>query len=78
MSGFLMPVAFFPPWAQTLMRLTPFPSFVNTPTEICVNVATGERMLFLLAVQAFWAIALIALGQIALAFGLRRLTMQGG
>jgi ABC-2 type transport system permease protein len=78
MSGFLMPVAFFPPWAQTLMRLTPFPSFVNTPTEIFVNVATGPRMLELLAAQAFWAAAMIAIAHLVLAAGVRRLTMQGG
>lgn len=78
LSGFLMPVAFFPPWAQALMRLTPFPSVINTPTEIFVNVATGERMLQLLAAQAFWAAALIVAAHAVLALGLRRLTMQGG
>ena len=78
LSGFLMPVGFFPPWAQTLMLLTPFPSFINTPIEIFVNVATGPHMLALLAIQAFWIVVLITLAHVVLYAGLRRLTMEGG
>ncbi len=77
-SGFLMPVGFFPRWAQVLMQATPFPSLINTPIEIFVNVATGERMLELLATQLFWVIVVIALAQAVLLAGVRRLTMQGG
>lgn len=77
-SGFLMPIGFFPQWTQMLLQATPFPSFINTPIEIFVNVATGERMAVLLALQAFWSIVLIALAHIVLFAGVRRLTMEGG
>ncbi len=78
MSGFLMPIGFFPEWAQVIMQITPFPSLINTPIEVFVNVATGERMLVLLITQAFWVIALIVLAHVVLNAGVRRLTMQGG
>ncbi len=34
LSGFMVPVAFFPDWLQALARFTPLPATINTPVEV--------------------------------------------
>lgn len=78
LSGFLMPVAFFPPWAEGIMRLLPFASMVNTPVEVYLGVVSGPALAGALLIQVGWAIALVMLARTVLASGLRRLVIQGG
>jgi ABC-2 type transport system permease protein len=78
LSGFLMPIAFFPPWAAAAMRLTPFPSMVNTSVEIWIGVTPLAGLLPALAWQAFWAIALYALCRVVLNAAISKLVIQGG
>ena len=77
-SGFLMPLGFFPPWVQQLLRALPFASIVNAPVEAFLNVAAGPALLATLGQQVFWAVALYALAHLVLALGVRRLTIDGG
>ncbi|WP_034385145.1 ABC-2 family transporter protein [Deinococcus sp. YIM 77859] len=76
--GFLMPLAFFPPWFQFLLAWTPFPSMLNSPVELWLGVKRGEEALRVLGVQAAWTVALLGLAQFVLARGLRRLEVAGG
>ncbi|MBI1802166.1 MAG: ABC-2 family transporter protein, partial [Chloroflexi bacterium] len=78
LSGFMMPVAFFPPWAEALMRLTPFPSLINTEVEIYLGIVGGPALLGALAGQLFWFLALAALSRLVLAAGVKKLVIQGG
>ncbi|NPV08678.1 MAG: ABC transporter permease [Anaerolineae bacterium] len=78
LSGFLMPIAFFPPWAEGVMRLLPFASMVNTPVEVYLGVVRGPALVGALLVQLGWAAALVVLARTVLASGLRRLVIQGG
>lgn len=78
LSGFLMPLAFFPSWATGILRLLPFAAMVNAPVEVYLGVATGPDLLRLLALQAIWALALLVLCRLVLAAGIRRLVIQGG
>ena len=75
---FFMPLRFFPEWFVTLCRLTPFPAMVNTIVEIYLGVITGWAVLQALLVQAFWVIILVAIGQLVLRIGVKRLVIQGG
>jgi len=77
-SGFVVPVAFMPDWLQALCYATPFPSFINTPVEVYLGRAQGADGLGLIAVQALWLAALVALGRGAAEAGRRKLTIQGG
>lgn len=77
-TGFLMPLAFFPPWAAQLMRLTPFGSMLNPAIEIYLGVARGGAVGGLLALQVAWAAALYGLARLVLAAGVRKLVIQGG
>ncbi|MBN1992397.1 MAG: ABC-2 family transporter protein [Anaerolineae bacterium] len=78
MSGFFMPLRFFPDWFVTLCRLTPFPAMVNTIVEIYLGVLTGRAVLWALLGQVIWLVILTGLGQLVLRAGVRRLVIQGG
>jgi ABC-2 type transport system permease protein len=78
LSGFFMPLRFFPAWAQAVCHATPFPSMVNTPIEIYLGLVTGWALLWVLVVQGFWIVVLLALCQLTMRAGIRRLVIQGG
>ena len=78
LSGFLLPLRFFPDWAARLMALTPFPHALNTIFEIYLGLAQGPAMWQALGYQALWALALVVLGHWTLQAGLRRLVILGG
>jgi ABC-2 type transport system permease protein len=78
LSGFLMPLRFFPAWFVRLAYLTPFPHMVNALVEVYLGVLTGAELLETLLGQLLWALALIGAGQLALRAGVRRLVILGG
>lgn len=78
LSGFFMPLRFFPAWAQTLCHLTPFPAMVNTTIEIYLGLLSGWALLWALLVQCIWIVLLVWLCQVTLRAGVRRLVIQGG
>ncbi len=77
-SGFIVPIVFMPGWLQAVCRATPFPSFIDTPVTIYLGHARGLDALGLIAIQAAWLVALVALGRLAAEAGRRKLTIQGG
>ncbi len=78
LSGFLVPVAMFPDAVRTAVYLLPFASFVAVPIDIWLGKASGGEVVALLALQAFWALALVLAGRGAFAAGTRKLVVQGG
>jgi ABC-2 type transport system permease protein len=77
-TGFMIPLAFMPVWLQTLCYLSPFPGMMNTPVDLYLGRATGERAAILIGLQIFWLIVLMAAGRLAAHAGRRKLTIQGG
>ena len=73
-SGMIMPLTFFPGWLRDLARVLPFASFLQTP----VDVWLGQYHAWQLALQAGWAVVLLALGQLVLRRATRRVVVQGG
>ena len=78
MSGFLMPLRFFPDWFVTLCKLTPFPATVNTVVEVYLGVVTGPALLQALGFQLVWFLILFTACQLVLRVGVRKLVIQGG
>ena len=78
MSGFLMPLRFFPDWFVHLCNLTPFPSMVNTVLEVYLGILTGPALLKAMGIQILWILILSALCQIGMRAGVRKLVIQGG
>jgi ABC-2 type transport system permease protein len=77
-SGMIVPLAFFPSWLRTIAYAMPFPSIVQVPIDVYLGKHNGLDLVGVLAVQAAWAAALLALGQLVLARGTRKVVIQGG
>lgn len=78
LSGFLMPLRFFPGWFVNLCKLTPFPHALNTIVEAYLGLLQGMDLLWAIVWQIGWFLALFFIGQIVLQLGIRRLVIQGG
>jgi len=78
MSGFLMPLRFFPDWFVRICNLTPFPSMVNTVIEVYLGVLSGPAVARVLLGQVVWIVLLTALSRLVLRAGVRHLVIQGG
>jgi len=74
LSGFIVPVHFFPGWLAAIANATPFPSMMQTPIDVFVGDASAAQ----LVVQLAWAAALIGACYAAFAAGARRVVVQGG
>jgi ABC-2 type transport system permease protein len=78
LSGFLVPVTWFPQWMLDFARATPFPSMLQTPVDILAGRTDGDQSLALVGVQLLWLAALLAGTQLMVRFGSRKLVVQGG
>lgn len=78
LSGFLIPLTWFPEWLETLARLTPFPSMVQTPIDTLSGRVGPGAALGLIALQLGWAAVLALAAQAMVRAGTRSLEVQGG
>jgi ABC-2 type transport system permease protein len=78
LSGFLVPVAFFPPWLKTIANWTPFPAMIEMPVQIWLGILSGPAAISALIQQALWLSVMVLIGRLMLAAGTRKLVIQGG
>jgi ABC-2 type transport system permease protein len=78
LSGFIVPVAFFPGPLEAVARALPFVAFVEIPVEVFLGKHEGAALVRALAFQAAWAAALLAAGRLMLAAATRKVVVQGG
>ena len=78
LSGMVMPLTFFPGWLRSIAHTLPFASILQTPVDVWLGKHHGWSLAGVLALQAFWAAVLLALGRVALRLGARKLVVQGG
>ena len=78
LSGLAIPLAFFPGGLGDVLRTLPFAAMLQTPIDVYLAEEVGGSTVGALALQAVWAVALLALGRAALAAGTRKLVVQGG
>jgi ABC-2 type transport system permease protein len=75
LSGFLIPLAFFPPALRAVADALPFRAVVMTPIDVLLGHGAPAPAL---ATQAAWAVALSLAALGALRLAVRRLVVQGG
>ena len=78
LSGLLVPLSFFPPWAEGPLEWLPFRAIADVPLNLYLGRYAGREALLMLAFQAGWALVLHAAGRGAWRLVVRRLTIQGG
>lgn len=58
LSGLLIPIVFFPSWAQGIFNLLPFKSMIYTPTMIYMGKLENVEIIKSLGIQVIWIIVL--------------------
>jgi ABC-2 type transport system permease protein len=77
-SGFLLPLAFFPPVLQAVARALPFQAITALPVQIFLGQIGPADLAATLLLQLAWAVALVALGLAIQAAAMRKVVIQGG
>jgi len=77
-SGFIMPIAFFPPALAAVARALPFQAITGLPAQVLLGQIAPADLPATLLLQLGWAVALGALGLAAQAAALRKVVVQGG
>lgn len=78
LGGFVIPIRYFPDWAQPVCLALPFAAITQTPADVFVGRLTGAELVGPLALQAGWAIALLLASQSCTLMATRRVVIQGG
>jgi ABC-2 type transport system permease protein len=73
-----IPLRFMPPALRDLCYALPFGSVIQTPVDIWLGKRDGAALVGVLALQLFWALALLAIGQLVLQRATRKVVVQGG
>ncbi|HEY6960560.1 MAG TPA: ABC-2 family transporter protein [Gaiellaceae bacterium] len=77
-SGMAVPLRFMPAALRDVCYALPFGSVIQTPADVWLGKRDGLALLGVLALQAFWAVALLGIGRVVLRRATRRVVVQGG
>lgn len=77
-SGMLVPLVYWPEWAQAKAVWLPFAGIIQTPVDVWLGKATGAALLDVLLFQVSWAVGLMAGGRLAMVMAVRKVVVQGG
>ena len=78
LSGVLLPMTFFPGWAQSILRWLPFQHIAYSPLQIYLGKLEPRAALVVLLIQWLWVGALVALGALWWQFSIKKITIHGG
>ena len=73
-----IPLRFMPHLLREVCYALPFASVIQTPVDIWLGKREGDALLGVLALQLFWALALLGIGQVVLRRATRKVVVQGG
>lgn len=76
--GFILPLRLLPDWFSAICAWTPFPSMVNSPTEIYLGILNGPDMWWAISQQVLWLAGMYLLTRVVLSAGVKKLVIQGG
>jgi ABC-2 type transport system permease protein len=78
LSGLLIPMAFFPDKARTVLAWLPFEHIAYTPLQIYLGKLDRAAAFRALGIQWFWVIALLLLAHVWWERSVRKITIHGG
>ena len=77
-SGLLLPISFYPLWAQDVMKLFPFQAISYIPSMIFTEGFKGNEIINAIIFQGIWAVALLIPIQALWVVAKKQLIVQGG
>lgn len=77
-SGFLLPLAFFPPSLQAIANVLPFRAITSIPAQIWLGKIEGIALAPTMLLQLFWIVVLTAVSLVMLRLAMRKVVIQGG
>jgi ABC-2 type transport system permease protein len=78
LSGVLIPLAYFPDWMQTTLRILPFSGLVDTPMNFYLGIIPANGLLTYGLLQIFWTIVFMLIGLRLFDMATKKLVVQGG
>jgi ABC-2 type transport system permease protein len=78
LSGFVVPISFFPSGFDTICEWLPYVGQSYVPVAIYLGKYTGMKMLSMLLRQFAWTVILVLFGKLLMFFAMRKLIIQGG
>jgi ABC-2 type transport system permease protein len=78
LSGVLIPLAYFPDWAQTTLHLLPFAGLIDIPTNIYLGIIPPDGIFSYGLLQLFWIAVFILIGLQLFSMAVKKLEVQGG
>jgi ABC-2 type transport system permease protein len=78
LSGFLVPLPYFPDWARSVVAWCPFAGLLQIPIEVLLGKRRGATLLGGLLLQAAWGVLLLLANRLLFALAVRKVTVQGG
>ena len=78
LSGYLIPLDFFPPWLRVVVDVLPFRYQIGVPVEVLTGTHPFSEAVRLVAAQYLWAAALGVLSVTSWRFGVKRFQAYGG
>lgn len=78
LCGSVVPLAFLPDGPRAVAEALPFGAVLQVPIDVLLGKHLGLDLAGVLVFQLTWAVALLGLGRLVLAAGVRRLVVQGG
>ncbi|SFM12096.1 ABC-2 type transport system permease protein [Paenibacillus sp. 1_12] len=77
-SGLVVPISFFPGWAEGVLKLLPFQAITYLPGAVFTGKVTGSAVYEVLGVQLLWFVLLIVPLALLWRGARSRLFVQGG
>lgn len=77
-SGLILPISFFPEWAQSILSYLPFQAISYLPGMIFTGAAAGEEITHALLIQSGWVVILTIPLQLLWVQAKKTLVVQGG
>lgn len=77
-SGLLIPLPFFPPWAEVVLKALPFQVITFMPLQFYLGKIAPDQALPALLQAVGWVAALYIMGQLLWQAAISRLSVQGG
>lgn len=78
LSGVIIPMTFFPKWAEAVLKWTPFPAITYLPSSVFTGRMSGGEAWEAMMVQAIWFAVLVVPILIMWRASKKRLFVQGG